>query len=112
MRKWSDKTEITATNMVNWIGITHSKFYDWQFRYGKVNEHNAWIPRDFWLTDYEKQAIINYYLDHPLEGYRRLTYMTMHKELSLILWSITTISVCTVPLVILRQRINLQARLN
>lgn len=23
-----------------------SKFYDWRSRYGLVNEHNAWIPRD------------------------------------------------------------------
>ena len=67
--------------MVNWIGITRSKFYDWQKRYGKVNEHNTWIPRDFWLTDYEKQAMIKYYLDHPLEGYRRLTYMMMDEDI-------------------------------
>jgi putative transposase len=77
VRKWSDKTEIAATAMVNWIGITRSKFYNWQSRYGKVNEHNGWIPRDFWLTNAEKQAIINYYAAHPLEGYRRLTYMMM-----------------------------------
>jgi transposase InsO family protein len=81
VRYWSDKTEIAATNMVNWIGITRSKFYDWQFRYGKVNEHNAWIPRDFWLTDAEKQAIIDYYRDNPLEGYRRLTYMMMDEDI-------------------------------
>jgi transposase InsO family protein len=81
VRKWSDKTEIAATKMVNWIGITRSKFYDWQFRYGKVNEHNTWIPRDFWLTDYEKQAIIDYYQDNPLEGYRRLTYMMMDDDI-------------------------------
>jgi hypothetical protein len=37
--------------MVNWIGISRSKFYDWRQRYGRVNEHNAWIPRDFWLTE-------------------------------------------------------------
>ena len=67
--------------MVNWIGITRSKFYDWQFRYGKVNEHNKWIPRDFWLTDAENQAIIAYYHDHPLEGYRRLTYMMMDEDI-------------------------------
>ena len=27
------------------------KFYDWRERYGKVNEHNGWVPRDFWLED-------------------------------------------------------------
>lgn len=67
--------------MVAWIGISRSKFYDWQARYGKVNEHNAWIPRDFWLTDDEKQAIIAYYHDNPLEGYRRLCYMMMDADI-------------------------------
>ena len=67
--------------MVKWIGIARSKFYDWRSRYGKVNEHNAWIPRDFWLEDWEKQAIITYYFDHPLEGYRRLTYMMLDADI-------------------------------
>ena len=58
VRYWSDRTQIKADKMVNWIGITHSKYYDWRCRYGKVNEHNAWIPRDFWLADWEKQEII------------------------------------------------------
>lgn len=66
---------------MNWIGISRSKWYDWQSRYGKVNKHNGWIPRDFWLTKAEKQAIIRYYGDHPLEGYRRLTYMMMDADL-------------------------------
>ena len=60
VRYWSDRTQIKADKMVNWIGITHSKYYDWRCRYGKVNEHNAWIPRDFWLADWEKQEIIAY----------------------------------------------------
>jgi len=81
VRYWADKTDIKAIKMVQWIGIARSKFYDWRSRYGKVNEHNAWIPRDFWLTDGEKQAIIDYYLDHPLEGYRRLTYMMMDADI-------------------------------
>ena len=81
VRYWSDKTGIKAAKMVNWIGIARSKYYHWRDRYGKVNEHNALIPRDFWLDDWEKQAIIAYYLDHPLEGYRRLTYMMMDDDI-------------------------------
>ena len=57
-----------------------SKFYDWRERYGRVNEHNGWIPRDFWLQPWEKQTIIRYYLDHPLEGYRRLTFMMLDAD--------------------------------
>ena len=63
--------------LICWIGISRSKFYHWQKRYGKVNEHNHWIPRDFWLQDWEKQAIVNYFLEHPGQGYRRLTYMML-----------------------------------
>ncbi|MEO8498600.1 MAG: hypothetical protein ABI614_26355 [Planctomycetota bacterium] len=50
------------------------KFYDWKQRDGKVNEHNGWIPRDHWLTPLEKQAILAFQHQHPLEGYRRLTF--------------------------------------
>lgn len=78
---WSNRTRIRAETMVIWIGITRSKYYGWRSRYGCVNEHNGWIPRDFWLEDWEKQAIIAYYHDHPLEGYRRLTYMMMDDDI-------------------------------
>jgi hypothetical protein len=49
-------------------------------RYGKVNEHNGWVPRDFWLEDWEKQAIIGFHLKNPLEGYRRLTFMMLDAD--------------------------------
>lgn len=61
--------------LVKWIGICRSKYYRWRDRYGMVNEHNRWIPRDFWLLDSEKEAIIKFHLEHPLNGYRRLSYM-------------------------------------
>jgi transposase InsO family protein len=78
---YSNKTEITTADFIRHIGIARSKYYDWQKRYGKVNEHNAWIPRDFWLTDFERQAIINHYHDNPLEGYRRLCYMMIDADI-------------------------------
>ncbi len=60
-----------------WIGITTSKFYDWKARFGKVNEHNAWVPRDHWLTEAEKESIMTFARQHPLEGYRQLTFMML-----------------------------------
>ena len=39
--KWSGRTELSAKQLVRWIGVGMSKFYDWRQRYGKVNEHNA-----------------------------------------------------------------------
>jgi len=82
VRYYSDKTEIVTGDFIRRIGIASSKYYDWKNRYGKVNEHNAWIPRDFWLTDSERQAIIDYYNDNPLEGYRRLCYMMIDDDIA------------------------------
>lgn len=42
-----------------------------------MNEHNGWIPRDFWLEDWEKQAILTFHWEYPLEGYRRLAFMML-----------------------------------
>jgi len=81
VREWSEKTELASSRMVGWIGIRSSKYFDWKRRYGKVNEHNAWIPRDHWLADWEKQAVIDYYLAHPDDGYRRVTYMMMDEDI-------------------------------
>jgi len=65
---------------VGWLGVRRGKFHDWKTRYGKVNEHNAWVPRDHWLDEWEKQAIIDYYAKHPLDGYRRLTFMMLDED--------------------------------
>jgi transposase InsO family protein len=78
--RWNPKTGISIIQFIRWIGISPSKFYDWKQRYGKVNEHNAWIPRDFWLEDWEKQAIIDFYLLYPNEGYRRLAFMMLDAD--------------------------------
>lgn len=77
---WSIKTGITARQFVIWIGISGVKFNEWKKRYGKVNEHNAWIPRDNWLEEWEKKAILDYYVLHPDEGYRRLTFMMLDED--------------------------------
>jgi putative transposase len=61
--------------------VGRSKFYNWITRYGKVNEHNAAIPRDFWLEPWEREAIIRFSTDNPLEGYRRLTFMMLDKDI-------------------------------
>jgi len=63
-----------------WIRIGASKFHDWKHRFGKVNEHNAWVPRDHWLTDDEKQRICAFARSHPREGYRQLTFMMLDAD--------------------------------
>jgi len=74
---WNEKAEIATASFISWLGLRTGKFYNWKSRYGKVNEHNGKTPRDFWIEDWEKRAIIEFCLDRPREGYRRLTYMMM-----------------------------------
>jgi putative transposase len=81
VRQWSNRTGIAMTRFIDWLEIGSSKYYNWQTRYGKVNEHNGLVPRDFWLDDWEKQAIIKFYFKHPLEGYRRLTFMMLDRDI-------------------------------
>jgi hypothetical protein len=57
VRRWSERTEISVGRFVHWLGVTASKFYDWRQGYGCVNEHNGWVPRDFWLEPWEKEAM-------------------------------------------------------
>ena len=81
MRRWSEKTDLHAGRFIAWLGITPSKFYAWRRRYGSVNEHNGWVPRDFWLEEWEKEALLDFYRRHPLEGYRRLTFMMLDADI-------------------------------
>lgn len=66
--------------MLVWLGLSASKFHQWKQRYGKANEHNGKIPRDWWLQDWERQAIVEFHDRHPLEGYRRLTFMMLDED--------------------------------
>lgn len=64
-----------------WLGLGTSKFHSWKQRYGKVNEHNGKIPRDHWLEDWEKDAILKFHDSHPLDGYRRLAFMMLDDDI-------------------------------
>jgi len=66
--------------MLPWVGIGVSKFHDWKQRFGQVNEHNAWVPRDHWLGEDEKERICVFARSHPLEGYRRMTFMMLDAD--------------------------------
>lgn len=45
-----------------------------------ANEHNALVPRDHWIEDWERQAILDFHAKNPLNGYRRLTFMMLDAD--------------------------------
>jgi putative transposase len=78
---WAGVSEIAVTRLISWIELSPRKFFRWRRRYGKVNEHNALTPRDHWLEPAEKEAIVAFFHQFPLEGYRRLAFMMLDRDL-------------------------------
>ena len=75
------RTGLALTRVIALVGISRQRFYDWRERYGQGNRHNGFLPRDFWLEAWERQAIVDFYCAHPQEGYRRLAYMMLDADL-------------------------------
>ena len=74
------RAEMTLMQMVLWIGLSYSKYSNWKQRYGKANEHNRLTPRDHWLEEWEKEAIIEFGRTSRLDGYRRCAFMMMDES--------------------------------
>lgn len=81
MRHWSEQSEICYEQLLRWIQLSSRKFRDWRGRYGKANEHNHLVPRDHWLEPWEKEAIVKFFSEYPLEGYRRLCFMMLDQDI-------------------------------
>jgi hypothetical protein len=82
VKRWTERTELPKTRLITWLGVGMSKFYQWQDRYGQANEHNGQIPRDFWLQEWERRAILDFHDRHPLEGYRRLAVLMLDDDVA------------------------------
>jgi transposase InsO family protein len=67
--------------LLRWTGLSTSKYHQWKRRYGKINAHNGKIPREWWLEDWEKRAIVDFHDKNPLEGYRRLCFMMLDEDI-------------------------------
>jgi transposase InsO family protein len=77
VRHWTERAELPAKQLLAWLELPKSNFHQWLKRYGTPNAHNGQIPRDGWLADWEKQAILDFHQRFPLEGYRRLAFMML-----------------------------------
>ena len=82
LKRMNTLTEIPFQSLLGWCELCPRKFARWRERYGKANEHNAQVPRDHWLEEWEKQAIIDYARQHPLDGYRSLTFMMLDADVA------------------------------
>jgi len=80
VRRWTRRSDIPMRRLVDWLGVSRSKFHSWCERYGQAYGHNGSQPRDFWLQPWERERIIAYYRAHSLGGSRRLTYRMLDEN--------------------------------
>jgi putative transposase len=83
VRSFSDRTALPAGKLIGWLGIARSKYYRWAKRYGQVNEHNAWVPWDRWLTPDEKRGSLKDPVD--IQALRYASYISQWRYCQ-ILW--------------------------
>ncbi len=77
---WEERTELQRGVFLRHVGMRRNKFSSWESRYGKENFHNGKIHRDFWLEDWEKERIAEFYRQHRTEGYRAVTYRMIDED--------------------------------
>jgi transposase InsO family protein len=81
IRRWSARLELPIAWFVRGLGIPKCTFFRWSDRLGVPNNHNSSTPKDGWLASWEKQAIIHFHAQYPLDGYRRLAYMMLDRDI-------------------------------
>jgi transposase InsO family protein len=64
-----------------WLGLRAGKYYAWKKRRQQAHFENRVIPKAHWLLPWEVQAIIDYRMQHPTEGYRRLAFMMLDADI-------------------------------
>jgi hypothetical protein len=42
-----ERTELLRKLLLDWAGLEANKFYIWKKRFGKINQDNGQIPRDW-----------------------------------------------------------------
>jgi len=82
VKYYSTLTELAPPWFLQRIALSARQYRRWRERYGKANEHNALVPRDHWIEPAERDAILRFAREYPLEGYRRLTFMMLDRDVA------------------------------
>lgn len=80
VRKYAERTELSVRWVLSRLGVDSAQYYRWIDRYGRLNTHNGSQPRDHWLLPAERDAILEYHAEHPLDGYRRQAFMMLDEN--------------------------------
>jgi len=79
---WCSRTGVVAKRLCGWLDVSPCKICAWRKRRGASNRHGCNLPHANWLLPWERQAIIDFYLEHEDEGYRRRAYMMVDQDIA------------------------------
>ena len=79
---WLEKTGISQNRLITLIDIGKPRFFEWKKRYGVPNQHNGLMPKDTWILESERAAIIDYYGKNPGIGCKTLAYMMIDEDVA------------------------------
>ena len=68
------RTALPVRPMLARLGIARAKYARWTTHYGATPTPHGPVPREHWLTQAERDGILAGHAQHPLDGYRALTY--------------------------------------
>lgn len=77
---WMETGGLTQAKLLKWLGLPKCRFHDWRARNGLPNRHNGSHAKEHWLEGWEVEAIKSYAVEHPDDGYRRLSFMMLDAD--------------------------------
>ena len=82
--RFRNKTGLPLEFFLSYAGVSQRTWYEWLERNGVETKHNNNIPKSYYLTPEEEQAIIEYIIGNPLKGYRVLCYEMIDKNIAFV----------------------------
>ena len=71
------RTDLPVRPMLQRLGVARAKYARWTTAYGAVPTPHGPVPREHWLTQAERDGILSFHAQHPLDGYRALAYLML-----------------------------------
>jgi transposase InsO family protein len=75
-------TSVSLNFICGKLGLYEARVLDWRRRRGRPNQHNGAQPKETWIEESIRQKIIQFYLEHEEDGYRRCAYMMLDADIA------------------------------
>jgi hypothetical protein len=79
---YKSKTGLPLETLLKYAGISQRTWHEWMLRRSIETKHNNNIPRNYFLTPQEIEAIVLFCKENQLKGYRMLRHEMIDKNIA------------------------------